>query len=455
MPSSHPVIVVPGVTATYLRDLYPLPPETIWAVIRKKYDRVQLHPDDPRCEARQPAIVRPDQLYEIAYEELIEELRYNLSDSEDDPVPGFPFSYDWRHPLHVIEAQLADFVDEVIDRTKLLPKYYAAGYGEAPKVNLVGHSMGGLVVAGYLQSHGAGKVDKVASLAAPFRGSFEAMVKMITGTANIGGSTPNSREREASRLTPSLYHLLPSFDTGIERQPHAGLPNSTFDPELWQPSIIDTIVEYVRLHGRDPDLPPDDREQQGHEIFERLLTGAGEHRTRVDALDLAALGFDTGRWLCVIGVDSKTRVRMLVEREDGKPVFRLSSRDRLNHWGHKTEATRKLTGDGTVHFKAAVPHFLPYESLVCVSPDDYGYWELADRATTRLAGFHGILPNMNMLHRLLVRHFTGRGDPRGNTWGRNCSAAGGFQRLRVRFQSFRRGRSQTSFLGLSNCFCRS
>ena len=210
MPSSHPVIVVPGVTATYLRDLYPLPPETIWAVIRKKFDRVQLHPDDTRYEARQPAVVRPDQLYEIAYEELIEELRYNLSDSEDDPVPVFPFTYDWRQPLHVIEASLAEFIDEVIDRTRLMRNYHAdKTYREAMKVNLVGHSMGGLVIAGFMQEYGAEKIDrinKIATLATPYKGSFEAMVKMITGTANIGGSTPSSREREASRLTPSLYH---------------------------------------------------------------------------------------------------------------------------------------------------------------------------------------------------------------------------------------------------------
>ena len=419
MPSSHPVIVVPGITATYLRDLYPLPPETIWAVIRKNYGRVRLHPDDIRYEARQPALVRPGQLYEIAYQELIEELRHNLSEREDDPVPVFPFTYDWRQPLEVVEASLADFVGEVIDRTGLMRNYHAdKSYREAPKVNLVGHSMGGLVIAGYLGRYGIDKINKIATLATPYKGSFEAMVKLITGTAKIGGATPGSREREASRLTPSLYHLLPSFDTGITRQRGAGLPDSTFDPALWQPSIIDTIVEYVRLHGRDPALAPDDREQQGHEIFERLLAQAGEHRARVDGLDLAALGFDTERWLCVVGVDARTRVRLRVEREDGQPAFRLSSRDRLNHWRHKSEATRVLTGDGTVHFKAAVPEFLPYESLVCVSPDDYGYWELAVRATTKLAGFHGILPNMNMLHRLLVRHFTGRGDPRGNTWGR-------------------------------------
>ncbi len=81
MPSSNPVIVVPGITATYLRDQYPLPPEIVWAVIGKDYRRVALHPDNVRLEAKEPARIVPDQLYEIAYEELIEELRYNLPDS--------------------------------------------------------------------------------------------------------------------------------------------------------------------------------------------------------------------------------------------------------------------------------------------------------------------------------------------------------------------------------------
>ena len=68
--------------------------------------------------------------------------------------------------------------------------------------------------------------------------------------------------------------------------------------------------------------------------------------------------------------------------------------------------------------EGALPAFLKETDIVCVSPGDFGYWELQDRATTELGGFHGILPNMNMLHRLLVRHFTGKPDPRGNTWGR-------------------------------------
>jgi hypothetical protein len=109
---------------------------------------------------------------------------------------------------------------------------------------------------------------------------------------------------------------------------------------------------------------------------------------------------------------------MTIDASGGDPVFRLASADRRDGWNEGNPVARRLTGDGTIHFKGAVPAFLPYESLICVTPEDYGYWEIRDRATTEIGGFHGILPNMNMLHHLLVRFFTGAGDPIGNTWGR-------------------------------------
>ena len=80
---------------------------------------------------------------------------------------------------------------------------------------------------------------------------------------------------------------------------------------------------------------------------------------------------------------------------------------------------KKLTGDGTVPFEGAVPSFLKPENLVCVTPDDFGYWEFQDKIISKAAGFHGMIPNMNMIHRLIVRHFTGRKDYHGNTWGRS------------------------------------
>ena len=120
-PLPNPVIVLPGAIANYLRDLYAIPPEMIWTVLTKDYERAALHPDDlkdqgtarrRRFEAVEPAQIVPDQLYEIVYKELIDELRHNLSAKEDEPVPVFPFSYDWRQPLEVIQDQLGAFIEE-------------------------------------------------------------------------------------------------------------------------------------------------------------------------------------------------------------------------------------------------------------------------------------------------------------------------------------------------------
>jgi len=418
MPLSNPVIVVPGITASYLYDHYPMSPEAVWEVLSKDYRRATLHPDNVRYEAVEPARILPGQPFAVAYEELVEELRYNLRSSEDDPVPVYPFGYDWRQPLDVIERQLANFVEEVIERTRLMRNYHPS-YAENSKVNLVGHSMGGLVIAGYLEAFGNhGHVGKIATLASPFRGSFEAVIKVTTGTANMGTEAQGSREREAARLTPALYHLLPSIRHGLEIP--QGLPDSLFEPGLWQPSIVETIGEFIRLHGVNPKRTKTAIRQQADDLFAELLGRAGKHRQRLESLSLGSAQLTPADWLCVVGVDSTTRIGLRVNKVGGKPSFDLRSSDRDNKWDEKGADAheRRLTGDGTVPFEGALPAFLPYESLVCVSPDDFGYWELMDKATTKLAGFHGILPNMNMLHRLIVRHFTGRPDKRGNTWGR-------------------------------------
>ena len=421
MALANPVIIVPAITATYLRDEYPLPPELLWTVLRKDYERAALHPDNPfdaakptrAYEATEPSRVQPDQLYEVAYSELISELRHNLREKEDLPVPVFAFAYDWRQPLSLLEEALGNFIDEVIERTKLLKHYAKAGFADDPKVSLVGHSMGGLIVAGYLERAGAkARVEKVVTLATPFQGSFEAVIKIITGTANLGATPPSSREREAARLTPSLYHLFPSFQNGLEIPD--GLPSSLFSPEVWQPSVVDTIAEYIRLHGLDPAK----RKEQARDLFARLLRLAESHRGRIDKLNLGTAGLNSKDWLCVIGADCVTRVRLKVVKRGANPDFELRSIDRDNQWGSPDQTLRRLTGDGTVPFEGAIPKFLPFEELVCVTPDDYGYWEVQDTVVTKVAGFHGIIPNMNMLHRLIVRHLTGRPDKHKNTWGR-------------------------------------
>lgn len=405
----NPTIIVPGITASNLLDEYALPPDTVWSVLAKEYERITLHPSDLRFEAQEPARVASGQIFEIAYKEMIAELRHDLQEKVDQPVPVYPFSYDWRMPLSVVEESLKVFVEEVIARTKLLKHYDKAGYAKNPRVNLIGHSMGGLIVTGYLQSAGkSAPVDKVVTLATPYQGSFEAVIKVITGTSNLGTAPPSSREREAARLTPSLYHLIPSFKISGFRD---GL--TLFNPKAWQSSVTGTIEKFVRNHG----LPTKDAKGDALKIFASLLSDAKAHRDRVDSFKLANAKMTPDRWLAVVGVDSVTRVNLKIKERGGKPEFDFSSEDRQNNWGSDDPKVKRLTGDGTVPFEGAVPKFLKEENLVLVTPKDYDYWEVQDRLLTEVAGFHGILPNMNMLHRLIVRFLAGKPDTHDNTWG--------------------------------------
>ncbi|MGH0036495.1 MAG: esterase/lipase family protein [Myxococcota bacterium] len=413
MAVQNPVIVVPGITASQLRDEYPVDPERVWGALpfQKKWERVALHPDDLRYERDEPARVAPDQVLGVAYGELIEELRHDLSPRRDRPTPVFPFAYDWRGRLEDAEARLEGFVDEVIGRTRLLKHYHDDAWSADPKVDLVGHSMGGLVIAGLLERLGAGsRVGRVATLASPFRGSFEAVLKITTGLANLGEETPpRSREREIARLTPALYYLLPSLVGGLDIDdglaPSLDLPASErlFDPATWQPGVVQTIEEYIRLHG----VERGGRRQQAEDLFGRLLAGAHAHRRRLESLELEGAGLQGGvdGWLCIVGVDAKTRVSLRIESRRGKPRFDLRSADRHNDWDDGPDPTQ--TGDGTVPYAGARSGFVPLEKIVCLSPDDFGYWEVKDRALEKVAGFHGILPNMNLARRLVAAHLKG------------------------------------------------
>jgi len=400
-----PVIVVPGITASDLHDAYHLPPEAVWTTVREhRYERITLHPGDQRYELRQPARVVPGGPFPMIYEDLIEELRDGLSEEQGAPTPVYPFGYDWRLPLDQTEQSLAAFVREVVLRTRLTEHYRDSEWADDPTVSLIGHSMGGLIIAGYIERDESPLVDKVVTLGSPFQGSHEAILKVATGTADLGEGSGKARERRMARMTPSLYHLLPSFEGALTVEDDA--QGDIFSPGAWQPSVVRTLEQQVEGWSI-----------SGDELFTKMLDEAALHRARLAELRLADRGMSETDWLVIAGVGAETRVGLRVRLDEkGAPRFDLRSAERRNDWG--TDAGWRDTGDGTVPLAGAIPHFMDESRLVCVTPDDFGYWELGDRTLSRVAGFHGLLPKMNMLHRLILRFLLEKGDPYGNTWGR-------------------------------------
>lgn len=387
-----------------LRDQYPVDPEAVWSPLKlliKSYERITLHPSDVRYELIEPARVIADQVFTLIYGELVAEMRHNLTPQANQPVPVYPFAYDWRQPLHLVEADLATLIDEVIDRTKLLRHYNKAGYGSKDfpaKVNLVGHSMGGLVIAGYLQTAGSRKVEKVATIASPFRGSFEAVAKIVTGVGMLGESPSSSREREAARVTPSLYYLLPSFKDAVT-PPGADL----FIPETWQPGVIQTLASFIRMYGVGEGAP----QEQARELLKTMLNAAWKYLCRIEKLKLP----DSKMWLSIVGLDADTRVAMNITKREGKPWFELG--EARNDW--KEGGSGVSTGDNTVPYLGAQASFIPTEEIVCVIPKDFGFWEVKDKLLER-TGLHSTLPNMNLVQRLVVSHL--KAEKYGEVWGR-------------------------------------
>lgn len=395
-----------------LRDEYPLDPENVWSVLKaatKNYDRITLHPDDLRYEVREPARVVKDQLFGLFYSEIIEEMRYNLSPSPEEPVPVFPFAYDWRQPLALTQAALRAFIVEVIERTSLLRHYHADDYRAGNgRVNLVGHSMGGLIIAGYVKDHGLGRVGKVVTIASPFRGSIEAIAKTTLGSGGFGSSSGGSREREAARVTPALYHLLPSYDGAVKPS-----KLDVYLPQNWQRGILATLAGFierhsVRLLGTGPASFKSEALRLAEKLLADMLDVAWRHREGIEALTLP----DPKRWLCIVGVDAETRldVKITLDAATG-PHFDVP--EPVNQWTAKKPSER--TGDNTVPFSGARCAFIPPEQVVCLSPDDFGFLELGDKLLNEL-GFHSALPNMNVAIRLAISHLRGR--PQGDIWGR-------------------------------------
>lgn len=409
MSHQNPVIVIPGITASDLEDDYPLRTDTIWSMVfNKEYEKISLHPDDLRYEAIEPARVFPGRIFEI-YNDLIKALRHELSPRADRPTPVFAFPYDWRADIRITAQRLGAFVEEVLARTRLL-KHYAGA--ENLRVDLVGHSMGGLVISEYLsQFQGRARAGKVVTIGTPFLGAVEAVVKITTGMSLLSGDAPTERERETARVTPAVYQLLPSYTgAAVDNQFN---PVDLFDPGNMQPSIVDSLTEFVRLYA--VETPAADRRAHAEILLKRLLDGARDHRAKVTDLKPGKAGVPQKNWLAIVGVGVRTRIQVGVTKQDGKNRFVVGEDQFVNDLTPMNRTSRH-TGDGTVPLFGAMPPFLSRNGLVCVIQDDFGFLELRDRVLTRLGGFHGLLPTMNLVQRLTVKHL--RPAFGGKVWGR-------------------------------------
>lgn len=472
-----PIIVVPGITASVLTDWYPASPREIWSPTRLAfgdYEPMTLHPVPPtpageaagddrvRYEAVQPMLVRPSRGFGIIYDDLVAALRHDLS-SDDVPIaPVYVFAYDWRQDNFVTIRQLAAFIDEVIERTRMMPHDPMYVEGETcDAVDLVGHSMGGNLIAACIAAGLVGteercKVRRVVTIGTPFRGAPAAVAKLATGLGSLTGRAARERERTAARMTPSVYQLLPTYPGGIVRRVRTAAKRSAshadvgamegslltdagntawsegheagsaergaHDELVWedvpmhaalasQPSVLESLAVFLRLHASGTGSLSDTIEaaRRARSLLDDFLARAERFSELIGRVHPGMLrgGVSHSGWLVIAGAGEATHVRCEITRgsergNEGGGGYELdfTSGFTTDEWDGESWDT----GDDTVPMRSAAP---PWEDgwrdMVVVRRGDFDWLgELGDRVLRDQLGLHATLPRLNLAQRWIV-----------------------------------------------------
>lgn len=353
----------------------------------------------------------------LGYGELVKALREGLTQEPDRPVPVFPFAYDWRLDVFDSARRLGDFIREVLDRCRLLPHYPAT----LAEVDLVGHSMGGLVISaclarGYHVENGKPLVRRVATLGTPYHGAVDALEKVTVGASEMFGGGRDA-ERHMARLMPSIYQHIASYPKAFVDRANGDdeTPLNVFDPLNWQHSVFGALAAHLRVHSRDPQYqdPAKAAQQAFRQLSlwlqrgEELLSTVNSVDPRATLLDAAGPGKHPG-WLVLVGLDEPTRWKGYLTLKKGERIFGFEKDDDgFEPAGHGDPATapalverRSRLGDGTVPIRSSIPDWADREAVVGLARRDFGTLE-----NWPLRGFptlHAVLPWLNQAHRWIT-----------------------------------------------------
>lgn len=198
-----PVIIIPGIMGSYLNkddgtEVWLNLPKIILPGDDSYLDELSLDTNGVSINTITPTdIIRETNVPLFSknfFQGLIEVL---TGDSYVENNNLYVFSYDWR--LDIVEniSRLNNKISEVLLDTN------------ADKVDIIAHSMGGLLVKSYIDSIGSDHINKFIDVASPHIGSPKSFITLSYGDVGIA-ILNKDRIKAISQNMPSVYELLPS-----------------------------------------------------------------------------------------------------------------------------------------------------------------------------------------------------------------------------------------------------
>jgi pimeloyl-ACP methyl ester carboxylesterase len=369
-----PLIVIPGIMGSKLRSRETqavLWPGSVWNLVSNKFDDLALE-IDPATLTPRPSRYEAFDITDTAagrdfYNRLIETLQQYgdfrrtaagtpVSDAFERHLYVFP--YDWRRD----NVETARELDALIDQIR-------RDYGRPDlKVDIVAHSMGGLVSRYYMRfgtedvldrdrpditMRGAAKVNRLILLGTPSLGSANTIRGFIEGEKIVRTVTP-----ETLLTMPSVYQLLPNAIRkpliGIDGRPLRASADpqapelDLFDPATWRTlgwSLYDPEIAARVVAAAASPAAGEVRLAALRAYLDRYLVRAGRFQRA-----LALPQPDNPVKFVVFGADcALTPSRVLVERDNDRYRPRFEPQQIKNpHPGREYDLLMLEPGDGRV-----------------------------------------------------------------------------------------------------------
>ncbi|MCW9066705.1 MAG: alpha/beta fold hydrolase, partial [Ignavibacteriaceae bacterium] len=198
---------------------------------------------------------------------------YILDDNDNDFNEGenlFCFSYDWRKDNAYNAELLSDFIDSVMSWTG------------ADQVNIVGHSMGGIVAKTFVKLFDESRVKKLVFIGTPHLGAPEVLTVMLTGKLFewLNNFASNLYFRQLGRNLPSCYQLIPTrsyFDLTLNNGFSSGVEVYSECFQLLDGTYLtyDELIDYLR----------DYESPLGEDLNDFLLDNSEIFKEDIDSVD--------------------------------------------------------------------------------------------------------------------------------------------------------------------------
>lgn len=258
----------------------------------------------------------------------------------------FQLPYDWRRSV----SEAAAALDGIIEDAKLTARHELGLADDAPiKVDVVAHSMGGMVLRYYLRYGnqplpadgsppeltwaGATSVRRAVLVGTPSGGSVLSLEQLIKGM-NLNPIFPNYRPVVLGTM-PAVFELLPRARAGAVVDARTGEPIDVFDIETWKRynwGLADPKSDRY-LAWLMPDIDtPEARREAALDHLQKILTQTKQlHRaidrpaSPPDGLEIFLFAGDARPTPSQISVDARGKIKISQTSAGDNTVTRTSA----------------------------------------------------------------------------------------------------------------------------------